>query len=140
MTIAPGEPACSQGGLEHSQLTGYRHVVPAGLDLEACLKPLYWRNVVQRLGGARFTTIELLADDNAWEALVRVTSVEAHQAHVRVLFKWEQKGKAPPMPKGYAAEFIAGQGFRVRDPHNGIVAEKLPDIIVATKAAIKHAS
>lgn len=114
-------PVCSPHALRdrHSVCLDMVHIVPSGLSLDDVLAPSYWRNAWKVLERKEMSTIELISDDNTWEARVRVLAVSEGVVKLRVVSKWEPEKKAgpkPAAPDGYRVEFISGKGWRAVDP------------------------
>ena len=126
----------------------WRHVAPAGITLDHCQRPDYWRNVIREVGQQRvpgrhsFNRIEILAEDGTWEAELRVMSVDQGLVQTRLLREWKAAGKPgrkPALPDGYEIEHLSNAGWRALDPNGGIVTTGKTTEEAALREAAAHA-
>lgn len=142
-------PEARPGSLEalHDASVTWRYFAPAGVTLEMCQRPDYWRHNIRELGQQRingrhaWNRIEILAEDGTWEADLRVLSVDQGLVHTRVIREWQapaKPGRKPVVPDGYKVEHIPNNGWRALDPNGHIVAASLPIEDEAVRAASAH--
>lgn len=118
----------------------FLHVVPRGVGLKQVMHPDYWRAAASLLEAKKFATIDLVCDDNTWEARVRVIGVADGIVRLRVLYTHEHKASGQKAPPGYVVEHMPTVGWRALDPNGSIVCtgEALEDD--AIRNAIVHAA
>ena len=143
-------PEARPGSLEDARDASivWRYIAPAGVTLEMCQRPDYWRNVVKECGMQRvgqrhaWNRIEIIAEDGTWEADLRVISAVDGLVQTRLLREWHtpaRPGRKPLPPEGYIVEHIPANGWRVLDPNGQEIAGKLPVEDDAVRAAAQHA-
>jgi hypothetical protein len=135
------KPAASPHQLQDSRSVKLElfHVVPSGLSLDAVLDPSYWRNAWKVLDGKTNSTIELVAEDGAWEAMARVLSAKDGIVKLRVVSKWEADRSKASVPDGFKVEFIPGKGWRALDTDNTVIVDGEPAEADAIAAAVARA-
>ena len=126
----------------------YRYTAPVGHTLDMCLRPDYWTHLTRELGAQRvesrhaYNRIEILAEDNSWEAELRVLSVADGLVHTRCIREWTapaKPGRKPSLPDGYKVEHVPGNGWRALDANGGVIVGKLATEEDAIRAASGHA-
>jgi len=138
------------GSLEvlHDCSVTWRHMAPAGVALEDCRHPAYWKNVVREasqqrvVGRHAWNRIEILAEDGTWEAELRVLSAADGLVHTRLIREWHAettRGRKPAVPDDYQIEHIPANGWRVLDPTGDIIAANVAVEEQAIRAAAAHA-
>lgn len=118
------------------------HVVPAGVSLEAALASSYWRNAWKLLENKKYSTVDLIADDGAFDVTVRVLDATANSVEFRILREWEPKrapGRRPSVPDGYVVEHLPEQGWRAVAPDGSVLGDKISGEDGAVKMAVAHA-
>lgn len=132
--------ACAPHDLmeRQSAVVSFLHVVPGGVTLDQALAETYWRNAWKLLEHKRNSTIDLLADDGAWEATVRVVSSGGPHVRFRVLSRWAAP-KPQQVPAGYAVQHLPREGWRVLAPDKSVLASGEPGEHEAVEAAVAHA-
>jgi len=92
--------------------------VLAGVKLDHALSKAFWANSYRLLERKPLSLVEFMAEDGAWEATVRVLSVDdVGNVRFRVLNSWSAPEiKKDAVPKGYKVEFIRDHGWRCLDP------------------------
>lgn len=136
-------PACSFHQLQEraSAVIQFLHVVPPGISLETALSRDYWRNAWKLLETKPRSTIDLIADDNAWEATVRILSAKDGDVQFRIITEWHaEKVSKAAIPEGYRVEHMTGKGWRALDPVGVIVVEGVPVEAEAVASAQEHAT
>ena len=126
----------------------WRYVAPVGHSLEDCMAKDYWRNALREVSQQRVVgrparnRIEIFAEDNTWEAELRVMSVDGNgQVTTRLLRHWQEppvKGKKPSPPEGTKVEHISGNGWRALDRKGDVIEDKLATEDDAVRAAVAH--
>lgn len=146
-------PEARPGSLENAAEAAitWRYIAPAGTTLDMIRGKdgvsKYFKNCLRELSQQRipsrhsYNRIEILAEDGAWEAELRVMAIDGEDVTTRILRVWhdskaEAKGKTPD---GYKIEFVKGNGWRVLDHGNTLVAEKIATEGEAIRQAIDHA-
>lgn len=109
---------CSEGQLiDYPIIQEFTYVVPSGVVLADIIQPSHWAAVWRKLGRAKWSKIQCIADDGSWEATLRIVGVSEGMAKVRVISAWGDTDKAPSrpvvaLPEGASVEHIPGQGWR----------------------------
>lgn len=143
-------PEARPGSLEvsHDASIAWRYLAPAGVTLDQCQRPDYWRNVTrecaqQRVHGRNsWNRIEIIAEDGTWEAELRVLSVVDGLVQTRLIREWNapaRPGRKAAVPEGYVVEHILNNGWRALDPKGVIIASNMTIEDDATRAASAHA-
>ena len=93
--------------------------VPTGVTLDDVLEPGFWKHVWREMtrGGGKYAKIEVICEDQTWEAELRVYATGDGFVKTRVLVPWEAKkaqGRPPKLPEGWVAEPV-GSTWRVRN-------------------------
>lgn len=142
-------PEARPGSLDalHDASITWRYLAPAGVTLEMCQRPDFWRNCTKELGQQRvlnrhaWNRIEILAEDGTWEAELRVLSVDHGLVQTRLLHEWHAPAKAgrkPAIPEGYKIEHVPSNGWRVLDQNGQPIASNLTVEDDAIRAAAAH--
>lgn len=93
--------------------------VPTGTTLEDVLAPGFWKNVWREMtrGGGKYAKIEVICEDQTWEAELRVYATGDGFVKCRTLNSWDAKraqGRPLKLPDGWTAEPV-GSSWRVRN-------------------------
>lgn len=127
--------------LKSSAVLEFFHVVPSGISLETALGASYWRNAWKVLEDKKYSTINLIADDGAFDVTARLLAIDAHSVEWRVLREWEPKrapGRKPSVPEGYVVEHLPGDGWRAVAPDGSVLVAKKASEDDALRAALTH--
>lgn len=130
-------PVCQPHDIKerNSALVSFFHIVPAGISLDQVLAPSYWRNAWKMFERRVHSTIDLVADDGAWEAKVRVTAVAENVVRLRVLSRWTPEAPIKEAPDGVKIEHLPSFGWRAVAADGVTLAEGLPSRDEAIAAA-----
>lgn len=123
-----------------SVVVTFFHKVPPGLSLDEVMKSAYWRNAWKVFENRVYSTIDLVAEDNTWEAQVRILSAANGDVVLRLISQWA--APKSEVPAGYTSEHVPGQGWRLLDSDGLIVTEGAAteaDAIAAAKPRRKPA-
>lgn len=125
----------------------WRYIAPAGHTLDDCMRADYFANNMREVGHQRtpgrhaWNKIEIIAEDGAWEAELRIISAADGLVQTRILREWnDEKRKAEPAPDGYRVEHVANNGWRAFDQAGATVIEKAATRDQALALAKQHAS
>lgn len=124
---------------EHSVVLTMLHVTPAGVSLDDVLEPSYWANTWKLFENRSNSTIQFIAEDNQWEARVRVLSAKGGVMKFRILSKFEEAvSLKEAVPEGYTVEHMTEKGWRVVDPAGSVIASEEARKSDALTIAVEH--
>ena len=107
------------------QMARYGVRVPAGTKLQDLLHPSYFQNYLHLIGRRPGTVVEVLSDDNALDATLRVLTVTKTTARMRVLRNHEEPSGSAGRDIGSEMEVTwGGPQHKWRFLHRGEIIEK----------------
>lgn len=107
------------------------------MSFEDATSPSYWRSAWREF--KPYATLDLIAEDNTWEARLRVISAVDGNIRFRVIYKLEAEKRKADIPKGYHVEHLSPNGWRVVGPDGSQIGSFEPMEADAVRTATDHA-
>jgi hypothetical protein len=108
----------------------WRYTAPHGVPLEIVKAPDYWAHLARKV--RRGDTIEVLAEDGAYDCTYRVVSIMGLLVHLRPLREWIADGSAPAATAGTDVQIVTDRArvkFIPRGDHKWRVENAAGEVV-----------